>query len=152
MQASLASCPVYCIWHPSPSIFHNPFWVCSILLLKSPPSRTSLSLQKSVNFSLGFKIQLVWLPNVYMCAKLLQSCATLCDSVNCSSSGSSIHGILQARILEWVSDGLLQGIFSPQGSNLFLQQPLHCKQLLYCWATREGPPNVCYLPIAIPST
>ena len=30
-----------------------------------------------------------------------QSCLTLCDSVDCSPTGSSVHGILQARILEW---------------------------------------------------
>ena len=39
-----------------------------------------------------------------MCAKLLQLCLTLCDSMNCSSlPGSSVHGILQAKILEWVA-------------------------------------------------
>ena len=32
--------------------------------------------------------------------KLLQSCPTLCDNLDCSSPGSSFHGILQARILE----------------------------------------------------
>ena len=37
------------------------------------------------------------------CAKSLQSCLTLCDSVDCSPPGSSIHGILQARILAWVA-------------------------------------------------
>ena len=35
--------------------------------------------------------------------KSLQSCPTLCDSVDCSPPGSSVHGILQARILEWVA-------------------------------------------------
>ena len=38
-----------------------------------------------------------------MCAKSLQSCPTLCDSMDCSPLDSSIHGILQARILEWVA-------------------------------------------------
>ena len=38
-----------------------------------------------------------------MNAKLLQSCLTLCDPVDCSLPGSSDHGILQARILEWVA-------------------------------------------------
>ena len=33
---------------------------------------------------------------------LLQSCLTLCKPVDCSPLGSSVHGILQARILEWV--------------------------------------------------
>ena len=37
-----------------------------------------------------------------MHAKLLQSWLTLCDPMDCSLSGSSIYGILQARILEWV--------------------------------------------------
>ena len=40
---------------------------------------------------------------VCMPAKLLQSCLTLCDSVDCSPPGSSVHGIPQARKLEWVA-------------------------------------------------
>ena len=36
-------------------------------------------------------------------AKSLQSCPTLCDPVDCSPSGSSVHGILQANILEWIA-------------------------------------------------
>ena len=38
-----------------------------------------------------------------MRAKSLQSCPTLCDPMDCSPPGSSVHGILQARILEWVT-------------------------------------------------
>ena len=37
------------------------------------------------------------------CAKLLQSCLTLCNPMDRSPPGSSVHGILQARILEWVA-------------------------------------------------
>ena len=36
-------------------------------------------------------------------AKLLQSCPTLCDPMDCSPPGLSVHGILQARTLEWVA-------------------------------------------------
>ena len=36
-----------------------------------------------------------------MCAKLLQSRLTLCDTMDCSPPSSSVHRILQARILEW---------------------------------------------------
>ena len=36
-------------------------------------------------------------------AKSLQSCPTLCDSMDFSLPGFSIHGILQARTLEWVA-------------------------------------------------
>ena len=45
-----------------------------------------------------------------------------------SPPSPSVPGILQARILEWGSHFLLQGIFPTQGSNLGL---LHCKLLLY---------------------
>ena len=40
---------------------------------------------------------------VCLCGKSLQSCRTLCDPKDCSTPGSSVQGILQARILEWVS-------------------------------------------------
>ena len=33
----------------------------------------------------------------------VRSCLTLCDPMDCSLPGSSIHGIFQARILEWVA-------------------------------------------------
>ena len=36
-------------------------------------------------------------------AQSLQSCSTICNPMDCSPSGSSVHGILQARILEWVA-------------------------------------------------
>ena len=39
----------------------------------------------------------------YVCAKSLQSCLTLCDPIDCSLWGSSVHGILQAGVLEWVA-------------------------------------------------
>ena len=37
------------------------------------------------------------------CAKSLQLCLTLCNPVDCIPPGSSVHGILRARILEWVA-------------------------------------------------
>ena len=37
-----------------------------------------------------------------VCAKSLQSCPTIFDPMDCSPPGSSVHGILQARILEWL--------------------------------------------------
>ena len=40
---------------------------------------------------------------MYSESEVAQSCPTLCDSMDCSLPGSSIHGILQARVLEWVA-------------------------------------------------
>ena len=38
-----------------------------------------------------------------VCAKSLQLYLTLCDPMDCNTPGSFVHGILQARILEWVA-------------------------------------------------
>ena len=43
------------------------------------------------------------------CAESAQSCLTLCAPMDCSPQGSSVHGILQARILEWVSISTSRG-------------------------------------------
>ena len=38
-----------------------------------------------------------------VCVLVTQSCPTLCDPMDCSLPGSSVHGILQATILQWVA-------------------------------------------------
>ena len=48
------------------------------------------------------KFSLQCFPLFTAAAKSLQSCPTLCDSMDCSLPGSSVHGISQPRILEWV--------------------------------------------------
>ena len=50
---------------------------------------------------------------VWVCAKSLQSCLTLCDTMDHSPPGSSVHGILQARILEWVGTPSSRGSSRP---------------------------------------
>ena len=47
-------------------------------------------------------------------AKPLLSCLTLCDPVDCSPPGVSVHGILQARILEWVAMPSSRGSSRPR--------------------------------------
>ena len=64
------------------------------------------------------------------------SCPTLCDPMDCSPSGSFVHGILQARILEGVAIPFFRGIFPTQGSNLGL---LHCRQILYHLSHQGSP-------------
>ena len=70
-------------------------------------------------------------------AQLLQLCLTLCDPLDCSPPGSSVHGILQARILEWAAIFLLQGIFLSQGLNP--SSILHCRGILYPLNHWESP-------------
>ena len=64
-----------------------------------------------------------------------QSCLTLCGPMDCRPPGS-VHGILQARILEWVAILLFRGSFQPQGSNLGL---LHCRQIFYHLSHQDSP-------------
>ena len=59
---------------------------------------------------------------------VIQSCLTLCDPMDCSLPGSSIHGICQARNTKVGCHFLLQGIFPTQESNPGLP---HCRQVLH---------------------
>ena len=43
-----------------------------------------------------------------------QSCPTLCDPMDCSIPGSSVHGIFQARVLEWVAISFSRGSSRPR--------------------------------------
>ena len=47
-------------------------------------------------------------------SEVAQSCPTLCDPMDCSLPGSSIHGIFQARILEWVAISFSRGSSQPR--------------------------------------
>ena len=77
--------------------------------------------------------------------EVAQSCLTLSDPMDCSLPSSSVHGIFQARVVEWgaiafsepqgkpkntgvASLSLLQGIFQTQESN---QGLVHYRQILY---------------------
>ena len=60
-----------------------------------------------------------------MCAKSLQSCLTLYDPMDCSPPGSSVHGILQAKILDWVAIPFSKASSQPRESNQHLLCLLH---------------------------
>ena len=81
---------------------------------------------------------------VCVCVSVAQSCPTLCDPMNCSPPVSSVHGILQARILEWVATPFFMGssptrdwtwvsciagrFFSIWATNLFISELLSLSQ------------------------
>ena len=68
-------------------------------------------------------------------AKLLQSCPTLWDPTDCSPPGSSVHGILQATILEWVAMSSSRGSYQPRDRT----QVSHILGGFFTiWATREA--------------
>ena len=56
---------------------------------------------------------------VCMCS-VAKLCLTLWNPMDCSLPGSSVHGILRARILKWVAISSSRGVFPTQESNLSL--------------------------------
>ena len=66
-----------------------------------------------------------------------QSCQTLCDSMDCSQPGSSVHGILQGRILDWVAIPFSRGSSRPRNRILF---SWIAGRFFTIWTTREAPP------------
>ena len=62
------------------------------------------------------------------CVLVTQSWLTLCDPMDSSSTGSSVHGVPQARILEWIGIPFSRGSFSHIAGKLFT-----------IWATKETP-------------
>ena len=60
-----------------------------------------------------------------------ESCPTLCDPVDCSPPGSSVHGILQARILEWVATFSSRDLPNPGIEATSLRSVCIGRQVLY---------------------
>ena len=61
--------------------------------------------------------------------------------MECSPPGSSVHGISQAKILEWVATSSSRGIFLTQGSNPCLFCLRIGMRILYHWPTKEAQTN-----------
>ena len=76
---------------------------------------------------------------VLCCAKSLQSCLTLWDPIDCCPPDSSVQGILQARLREWVSKSSSRR--SSWSGNRTHLSCVSCigRQILYQWATWEAP-------------
>ena len=78
-------------------------------------------------------------------SEVAQSCLTLCNPVDCSPPGSSIHGILQARVLEWVAISFSRGSSWPRDRT---QVSRIVGKRFNLWATREAQekyqqPQIC---------
>ena len=74
-----------------------------------------------------------WRP--WLLLEVAQSCLTLCNPMDCSLPGFSIHGIFQARVLEWVATPFSWGSSQPRD-----QTRVSCTigRRFTLWATREA--------------
>ena len=68
-------------------------------------------------------------------SEIIQWCPSLCDPVDCSPPGSSTHGILQARILEWVAISSSRGSSQPRDRT---QVSRIAGRHFNLWTTREA--------------
>ena len=68
-------------------------------------------------------------------SEVAQSCLTLCDPMDCYLLGSSIHGIFQARVLEWVAISFSRGSSQPRD---LTQVSCIAGRCFTVWVTREA--------------
>ena len=126
-------------WHPAPLRAAFSHLSCLILSFFPPPLIVFLNLYFSLPFPKKWYFYGILFPgncqlmlsSFLWCVvkvKLLSCVRLLCDLMDCSTPGSSVHGVLQARILEWVAISFSKVIFPTLGSNSGLPR---CRQTLY---------------------
>ena len=70
---------------------------------------------------------------IFCSCLIAQSCPTLCNPMDCSLPGSSVHVIFQATILQWVAISFSRGFSWPRNGTRF---SCTCRRIRYCGATR----------------
>ena len=80
---------------------------------------------------------LLFLIGSLVCAKSLQLCPTLLNPMDCRLPGSSIHGTIQARILEWVAISFSRRSFPPRDQTCVSCITCIGRLILYHYSTRE---------------
>ena len=97
---------------------------------------TSPSLCVSVpesRFFLCIRMQSHWF--LHDVCSVAQLCLTLCDPMDCSLPGSSVHGIFQARILKWVAISFSRGSSQPKDQTHVSWLSFFGRHVLYHWVT-----------------
>ena len=77
-------------------------------------------------------------------SEVSQSCPTLCDPMDCSLPGSSVHGIFQTRILEWVATSFSRGSSQPRDRTHVSCVSCIAGRFFTHWAMGEAPWNMVY--------
>ena len=111
------------LYQPRASSFPIREWLCLVLLLFLATKLLLLLLRKSCRFISSFNE-----------SEVTQSCPTLCNPMDCSLPRSSIHGIFQARVLEWVAVSFSRGSSWPRDWTWVFHI---AGRRFTIWATRE---------------
>ena len=134
MLISILWPPTLAVLSSACSLSHYPQKISNFISYRASYANTTSDLSSAASHSLypkGILVLQAWICFTFSCTiyKILCACilshfsciTTLCNPMDCSPPGSSVHRILQARILEWVA----MGIFPIQGSNPHLLSHLH---------------------------
>ena len=89
-------------------------------------------------------------------SEVAQSCPTLCNPINCSVPGSSVHGIFQATVLEWIAISFSRGSSQPRartqvsgivdrGFTVWATREVYYKVVFIFWFILE-PEHLCWSP------
>ena len=90
--------------------------------------------EESEKVGLKLNIQITKIMASVPNSEVSQSCLTLCEPVDCSLPGSSIHGIFQAIVLEWIAISFSRGSSRPRDRT---QVSCIVDRRFTAWATRE---------------
>ena len=151
----LPCCKAYRILVSPPGIEPGTWqWELRVLISRLPGNSRWVSLWTQIMFTERFR--LLWrtcgcsppsLPTLMahteavcmcVCVLVTQSYPTLCDPMDCSLPGSSVHGILQARILEWVAIPFSIG---SSRSGHWIRVSHIAGRFFTIWASGEAPSN-----------
>ena len=138
----LSNCPSH--FPTSPGSYHSDFCPWSYLFWIFHIKRITQSVTSHVwliLFYIMFGVHSHCSVNQHFipfCASVTQLCPTLCNPRDCNPPASSVHGILQARILEWVAVPFSKGSPNP-GIEPGSQLCLHCRQILYGLSHQRSP-------------
>ena len=114
-------------WQPTPGFLPGKFHRQRSLVGYSPWGRKESDVTE-------------WLSTyTHVCVSVVQTCPTLCDPTDCSPPVSTVHGILQARILEWVAIPFSRGSSWPRNRT---QVSRTAGRFLTIWASRKA--HICH--------
>jgi len=116
-------------WHSNQPICNKLFSYSLIILL----------IEIFLNWATLFNVLVTYLVLISMHAKSLLSCPALCNRRDYSPPGSSVHGILQARILEWVAMPSSRGSSWPRDWTWVSYISCIGRQVLYHWCHLGSP-------------
>ena len=128
-------------------LLKNKYHLARLTGIGFTPHWNSFSFRLFRNLTLLVCVYFVLMCTWFVCCVLTQSCMTFCDPMGCSPPGTSVHGILQVRTLEWVAISLSRGSSWPRDSTHISGISCTGRQILYHWVTWEAGLTVLFIHV-----